>query len=192
LSKPKKRSGAFVTPGDRLGVIEEFSPGTGTYVEQGIIYSKITGRSLMDMLNKEVSVYPIIHGAVVPRSGSIVVGQVSQVQNQVANVTITTIGKKSLSGKFTGVLHISDASPAYEESMFDVCKTGDLIRAKVISETNRIYHLSTAVDRMLGVIYAFCSNCGHTLQWRRSRMRCPNCGRIEKRKVASDYGKGEI
>jgi exosome complex component CSL4 len=192
LSKPKKRSGAFVTPGDRLGVIEEFSPGTGTYVEQGIIYSKITGRSLMDMLNKEVSVYPIIHSAVVPRSGSIVVGQVSQVQNQVANVTITMIGKKSLSGKFTGVLHISDASPAYEESMFDVCKTGDVIRAKVISETNRIYHLSTAVDRMLGVIYAFCSNCGHTLQWRRSRMRCPNCGRIEKRKVASDYGKGEI
>jgi exosome complex component CSL4 len=76
--------------------------------------------------------------------------------------------------------------------MFDVCKSGDILRAKVVSETNRIYHLSTSVDRNLGVTFAFCSNCGETLQWRRSRMRCPICGRIENRKVASDYGKGEI
>jgi exosome complex component CSL4 len=192
MSKPKKRSGAFVTPGDRLGVIEEFSPGAGTYVKQGTIYSKTTGRSLMDLLNKEVSVYPIIHVASVPRTGSIVVGQVSQTQNHVANVTITKIGKKTLTGKFTGVLHISDASPVYEESIFDVCKSGDIVRAKVVSETNRTFHLSTAVDRMFGVVYAFCSSCGHMLQWRRAKMRCPNCGKIEKRKVASDYGKGEI
>jgi exosome complex component CSL4 len=192
VSQSKRKSGAFVSPGDRLGVIEEFSPGPGTYVDQGAIYSKATGRTLVDLMNKQVSVYPVVRVASSPKTGSIIIGQVSQAQNQTANVRILKIDKKILTGPFTGVLHISDASPVYVDSMFDVCKSGDILRAKVISETNRIYHLSTSVDRILGVIFAFCSNCGHTLQWRRSRMRCPNCGRIENRKVASDYGKGEI
>jgi exosome complex component CSL4 len=146
----------------------------------------------MDLLNKQVSVYPVIRAASSPKTGSIIIGQVSQTQNQTASVRILKIDKKILTGPFTGVLHISDASPVYVDSMFDVCKSGDVMRAKVISETNRVYHLSTAVDRNLGVIIAFCSSCGHMLQWRRSRMRCPNCGRVENRKIASDYGKGEI
>jgi exosome complex component CSL4 len=192
VSQSRRKSGAFVSPGDRIGVIEEFSPGPGTYVEQGIIYSKATGRTLIDLVNKQVSVYPIIRAASSPKTGSIIIGQVMQAQNHTANVRMLKIDKKTLSGSFTGVLHISDASPVYVDSMFDVCKSGDILRAKVVSETNRIFHLSTSVDRTLGVIFAFCSSCGHTLQWRRSRMRCPNCGRIENRKVSSDYGKGEI
>jgi len=192
MSRSKRKSGTLVTPGDRLGVIEEFSPGPGTYVEDGRIYSKVTGRTLMDLLNKKVSVYPLIHAACVPKTGSIIIGQVLQTHSHTVNVRMLKIGKKELTGSFTGVLHISDASPAYVESMYDVCKPGDIVRAKVISEMNRVFHLSTSVDRILGVIYAFCSNCGHMLQWRRSRMRCPDCGKIEKRKVASDYGKGEI
>lgn len=188
----KRKSGAFVSPGDRLGVIEEFSPGPGTYVEQGVIYAKATGRTLIDLVNKQVSVFPVIRAASSPKAGGIVIGQVQQAQNQTATVRIFKIGEKVLSGPFSGVLHISDASPVYMDSMFDVCKAGDILRAKVVSETNRMYHLSTAVDRNLGVIFAFCSNCGDTLQWRRSKMRCPNCGRMENRKVASDYGKGEF
>ena len=188
----KRKSGAFVSPGDRLGVIEEFSPGPGTYVEQGVIYAKATGRTLIDLLNKQVSVYPIIRAASSPKAGSIVIGQVQQAQNHTATVRIFKIGEKILSGPFIGILHISDASPVYVDSMYDVCKAGDVLRAKVVSETNRMYHLSTAVDRNLGVIFAYCSSCGSVLQWRRSKMRCPNCGRIEDRKVASDYGKGEF
>ena len=192
MSQSKRKSGGFVSPGDRLGVIEEFSPGPGTYVDQGTIYSKATGRALIDLMNKQVSVYPVVHAASSPRVGSIIIGQVAQVQIHTANVRILKIDQKTLSGPFIGILHISDSSPVYVDSMFDVCKSGDILKAKVISETNRIYHLSTSVDRSLGVTFAFCSNCGHTLQWRRSRMRCPNCGRIENRKVASDYGKEEI
>jgi len=192
VSQSKRKSGTFVSPGDRLGVIEEFSPGPGTYVDQGTIYSKATGRSLIDLTNKQVSVYPSVRVASSPRTGSIIIGQVAQVQIHTANVRILKIDQKTLSGSFNGVLHISDSSPVYVDSMFDVCKSGDILRAKVVSEANRVYHLSTSVDRSLGVTFAFCSNCGHTLQWRRSRMRCPNCGKIENRKVASDYGKGEI
>jgi len=186
-----RRSGQFIVPGDRLGVIEEFMPGPGTYVENGTIYSKTTGRALIDMLNKRASVYPLIRPAGVPRPGSTVVGQVSDTQIRTTTLRIFKVGKRFVSGFFTGVLHISDVSPGYVETMFDVCKTGDIMRAKVVSDKNRVYHLSTE-EKNLGIIYAFCSQCGHMLALQRRRMRCTMCGKIERRKTALDYGKGEI
>ena len=191
MSKSERESGQFVVPGNRLGVIEEFMPGPGTYVEHGTIYSKITGRALLDMLNKKVSVYPLGHAVSVPRIGSTVIGQVSDVRNKNAVLRILSIGKRSLSGFFTGILHISDVSQGYIETMYGVCKPSDLMRAKVVSDMNRTYHLSTE-DKNLGVIYAFCSRCGHLLQLSREKMRCPECGKVEMRKAAQDYGEVAI
>jgi len=185
----KRKSGQLVVPGDRLGVIEEFEPGPGTYVGEGTIYSLTTGRALMDLLHKRVSVYPGVKASGVPRVGSIVLGQVAEAQSKQATVRIFQVGNRVLSGFFTGLLHISDVSPRYVESMYDVCKAGDLIRAKVVSDRNRVFHLSTN-DKDLGVVYAFCSRCGHLLSFRRMRMRCPECGNLERRKTAQDYGKG--
>lgn len=184
----ERRSGKFVVPGEKLGVIEEFMPGPGTYVHDGTIYSKITGRTLVDVLSKKVSVYPVVHIAPVPRVGSTVIGQVYNVQSKIAIIRIRQIGKKLLSGFFSGILHISDVSKDYVEHMHDAYKTGDIVRAKVISEKNRVYHLSTA-EKNLGAILAFCSNCGHLLRLERRQLKCPRCGNTEKRKVASDYGR---
>ncbi|MCK4952767.1 exosome complex RNA-binding protein Csl4 [Candidatus Bathyarchaeota archaeon] len=183
-----KRSGQFVTPGERLGVIEEFIPGYGTYVEQSFVYSNIIGRVLLDVLNKEVSVHPLAHRVNVPQVGSIVTGQVSSVSSKSATLRISKIGKKILTGFFTGLLHISAVSPRYVETMFEVCKAGDIMRAKVISDKNRTYQLSTS-DTNLGVISAFCSRCGYVLSSRRRQMFCPECEKIERRKTASDYGR---
>jgi exosome complex component CSL4 len=187
MSRSKRKSGQFVVPGDRLGVIEEFTPGPGTYVEHGTIHSKTTGRTLMDTLNKKVSVYPLVQAVGVPRVGSVVSGQVLDLKSKVAVLRILNVGERSLSGFFSGVLHISDVSPNYVETMFEVCKTGDIMRAKVISDKNRTFYLSTA-DENFGVIYAFCSQCGHVLLLRGQRLQCSRCGNIEKRKVTSDYG----
>lgn len=191
MTDSARKSGKVVAPGDRLGVIEEFTPGSGTYTEEGTIYSEITGRTLMDMLNKKVSVFPLVRGVGVPKVGSTVVGQVSDVQSRSATLRMIKVGKRLLSGSFTGILHISDVSPGFVESMFDVCKAGDMMRARVVSDKNRVFHLSTA-DKNLGVVYAFCSRCGHMLPLKRQRMQCANCGKFERRKVASDYGEGEI
>jgi len=187
----KHKSGQLVVPGDRLGVIEEFEPGPGTFVEGGTIYSLTTGRALMDILNKKVSVYPGIKAAGVPRVGSTVLGQVSEEQSKQAVIRIFQVGDRVLSGFFSGLLHISDVSPRYVESMYDVCKAGDIVRARVISDKNRVFHLSTN-EKDLGVVYAFCSRCGHVLLFRRLRMRCPECGNTERRKPAQDYGKSDF
>jgi exosome complex component CSL4 len=74
MNESERKSGLFVVPGDRLGVIEEFTPGPGTYVEDGIIHSEVTGRTLLDMLNKQVSVYPLVQKAAIPQVGNIVTG----------------------------------------------------------------------------------------------------------------------
>jgi len=186
-----KKSGQIVVPGDKLGVIEEFEPGPGTYVEENAIYSMATGRALMDLLNKKVSVYPGTQISGFPEVGSIVVGQVSEVQNKQAIVRIFQVGNRIVSGFISGLLHISDVSPRYVENMYDVCKAGDILRAKVISDKNRVFHLSTN-DKDLGAVYAFCSRCGHLLSSGRIRMRCTECGNTEQRKTAQNYGKGEF
>jgi len=183
-----RKSGRFVLPGERLGVIEEFVADAGTYVKDGGIYSKIVGRALLDFLNRRVSVYPLVRGVRIPKIGTIVLGEVSHVQKQNAVIRISEIDKTEVSGFFSGLLHISDVRLRYVDSMFDVCKPSDIIRAKVISEKNGTYHLSTK-DRNLGVVYAFCSQCGYMLEAGRQAMRCARCGKTEKRKTALDYGK---
>ena len=185
------KSGNLVLPGERLGVIEEFIPDSGTYVKDGVIYSKIVGRALMDLLSKRVSVYPLISGSPVPKVSSIIVGQVGNAQSDNVLVRIFKIGSKRVSGVFSGILHISDVQERYVKSMNDVCKPGDIIRAKVISNKNQISHLSTN-DKSLGAVYAFCSRCSSLLEQRRHEMHCPKCGNVEKRKLSLDYGKEEI
>ena len=191
LNASEHKSGHLVLPGERLGVIEEFIPDSGTYVKDGVIYSKIVGRTLMDLISKRVSVYPLITVASVPKVSTTVVGQVGNAQSDNVLVRIFKIGPKRLSGVFTGILHISDVQERYVTSMNDVCKPGDIIRTKVISNKNQVSHLSTK-DKDLGVIYAFCSRCSSLLEPKRHQLQCPKCGNIERRKITSDYGKEEI
>jgi len=184
-------SGQFVVPGERLGVIEEFIPNSGTYVEDGVIHSKNVGYVLMDFANKKVSVYPAARNLNVPKVGTVVVGKVTSVQSSQATVRMTKIGRKIISGFFTGLIHISDVSFRYTENMFNAFKVGDIIRAKVVSDKNKIYHLSTKGEN-LGVLYAFCSQCGGPLSLKGKELVCEVCGNVEKRKFASDYGAGTL
>jgi exosome complex component CSL4 len=188
LKSPEQKSGRLVVPGERLGVIEEFIPDSGTYVKDGVIYSKIVGRALLDLLNKRVSVYPLVNGELVPKVSSVVIGQIGNAQSDNVLVRIFKIENKRLSGEFSGILHVSDVSDRYIDQMSDVCKSGDIVRAKVISGKNRIFHLSTN-DKNLGIIYAFCSRCGTLLEPQRYELHCPKCGNTENRKMAPDYGK---
>lgn len=194
LKSPEQKSGQsghLVLPGERLGVIEEFIPDSGTFTKDGVIYSKIIGRALCDLQTRKVSVYPVVNGVVVPKVGTVIIGQIGNAQSDNVLVRIFRIGHKKLTGNFGGILHVSDVSDRYVNAMSDVCKTGDIVRAKVISEKNQIFHLSTN-DKNLGIIDAFCSRDGTLLEQQRYDLKCPKCGNIERRKIAPDYGKEEI
>jgi exosome complex component CSL4 len=191
MSKIAKESGRFVVPGDKLGVVEEFTSGPGTYEKDGTIYSKLTGYMLIDFLNKNVFVHPKTRSPVVPREGALAIGVVSNIQGKIAIVNLIKIEENTLQTPFTGLLHISTSSSKYEENMVEVCKVGDIVRAKIINVKNRIPQLAT-IDKTLGVIYAFCSKCGHPLMLRNTVLQCQNCKNIERRKIAEDYGRATI
>jgi exosome complex component CSL4 len=188
MNESERKSGMFVIPGDCLGVIEEFTSGPGTYVESGTIHSKITGCTLLDMLNRQVSVYPLVQTVNIPQVGDIISGLILDVRSKNATLRIFQVGYKMLSGFFNGILHISGVSHDYVDNMFNVCKPGDIMRAKVISTENRSFFLSTT-DKNLGVIYSLCSRCGHVLKPENRGMKCSKCGNLERRKMSPDYGK---
>lgn len=73
--------------------------------------------------------------------------------------------------------------------MNEVCKTGDLIKAKVFNDKNRIPELTTA-GRGLGVTRAYCSRCGSPLLLTNRRLQCRECGNVERRRLADDYELG--
>jgi len=191
LKPAEQKSGHLVMPGERLGVIEEFIPDSGTFVKEGVIYSKIVGRSLVDLQNRRVSVYPVVEGGVVPKLGSIVLGQIGNAQSDNVLVKIFKVGRKKISGTFGGILHVSDVSDRYIDLISDVCKPGDIVRAKVISEKNQVFHLSTN-DKNLGVLHAFCSRDSALIEQQRYDLKCPKCGNVERRKIAPDYGKEPV
>ncbi|MBO3755314.1 MAG: exosome complex RNA-binding protein Csl4 [Candidatus Brockarchaeota archaeon] len=189
-----RRSGEFIVPGERIGVIEEFIPNFGTYVQDGVIYSRNVGYVSFDSATRKVSVYTVAKGLSFPKIGSIVVGHVVNIQGLTAFMRIVKIGKKHLSGFLTGALHVSDIDTKYTKEVLSAVKVGDLVRAKVISDANRILHLTTKGEN-LGVILALCSKCGGTLLLKNRKSKklyCGKCGNFETRKIASDYGAGNM
>ncbi len=188
MSKTPREMVQSVFPGDKLGVVEQFLPGTGTYEEEGTIYANFTGTAKVDLKNKRVTVVPNTRIPQLPKEGATVLASVTHAQEKMATVSIWKIEDKVLQNPFTAILHISSSSPRYERNMSDVCKAGDILRARVIDMTTRIPQLTTA-GRGLGVVKAFCSRCGAVLEFTNRRLQCPSCGNLEGRRLAEDYEK---
>lgn len=181
------RTPAFVVPGEELCVAEEFMPGPGTYESGGTIYSDLTGDRVVDLNSRTVRVIAKAKTPTMPTDGSTVIGQVTNAHDKSAIISIFKVDSEILGRPFTGILHISSASPRYERNMEDVCKTGDMIKAKVFNDKNRIPELTTA-GRGLGVIRAYCSRCGNLLVLVNRRLQCRECGNTEHRRLVDDYG----
>ena len=185
MSEKKFERERFAVPGSRLGVIEEFTAGIGTREVDGVIYSYLTGNVTLNPTKRHIYVTPV-NAPILPSEDQNVTGLVTSVHEKMAVVDIIKIENRFLPTAFTGFLQISASSPRYERSMIDVCRTLDLIRAKVASTTDGIVRLTT-VGNSLGVLKAYCSNCGYILSLRRKVLKCERCSNTEKRKLADDY-----
>ncbi len=189
MSARDYRTPLFVVPGEKLCVTEEFSPGSGTYESGGVVYSHFIGERIVHTKERTVTVVPKSRTPTMPTDGSTVVGEVTNVHDKSAIISICKVDSKILGKPFTGILHISSSSPRYERKMGDVCKTGDMMKAKVFNDKNRIPELTTA-GRGLGVIRAYCSRCGGLLLLRNRKLQCRECGNVERRRLADDYEAG--
>jgi len=177
-----------VIPGQKLCIIEELSPGRGTYEdEQGVVRAAIPGIAKIDLLNYVVEVKGKSAEQELPSPKDIVIGYVLGMRDEVAMVKILKGIHNTLKGAvFTGALHISQASPrGYLSSLYDGYRPGDLVKLKMLGGPP--YVLSAKGNR-LGVILAQCSNCGSTLYLTREGfLKCKTCGHKEERVVSTDY-----
>ena len=185
--KVAKQQEELVFPGEELAIIEEFLNGTGAYQHDGVVRSAELGRASFDLEKREVEISKRTRELILPRKGLDIVGEVGAVQRRKANVDIFIIDGREIASPYTGVIHISNVSGGFVKNMGLAVRSGDVIKASIINTKNRIVQLSIEGSDY-GVIYAFCSRCSTTLDHQKTRLHCPSCDRIERRKVAKTYG----
>ncbi|MEM2907772.1 MAG: exosome complex RNA-binding protein Csl4 [Candidatus Hadarchaeales archaeon] len=188
------KTGEFVVPGEFLATAEEFMPGDGAYEEGGKIYSSCTGVVLVDVRMKRISVFPRAPQPPELKRGDVVIGRVEEVRDQLASVRIAVLrGRedRQLPLPDQGIIHVSQVRGGYVKDLTREFRPGDIVRARVINAQRVPVQLSTVGDN-LGVIVASCSKCRTLLNRDNSKLRCPNCGNVEFRKIASDYRQGVL
>jgi len=186
-----KMKDKIVSPGEKIGVIEMFEPGYGAYEVKGVIYAQCLGKMSINKKLRKVNVIPLNKGAL-PRKGDIMIGRVIVTKKQQTIVEVVPIHELNPRFTFEGSIHISNASEQYVDSMNDAFKVNDLLRLKIIDAEYQPFKAVTS-QRDLGVILAFCSECGGELEKDRgNRLICPNCRNIEQRKITPDYGKKAV
>ncbi|WP_440953339.1 exosome complex RNA-binding protein Csl4 [Methanococcoides sp. FTZ1] len=182
----------FVMPGDLVGTTEEFEAGDNTYTVRGDIFSLATGFVMVNKKRRKISVKPVTSTPPTIGKGDIVVGTVMNVRDSMALVQIGGI-KGNVDREFinpgVAAIHVSNVKESYVKEMSQEFSVSDIVKAKIINLENM--RMSTAEDT-LGVMSASCSNCGTTLKLNEQKLKCPECGHIETRKLSSDYGTGII
>lgn len=190
--KEEVKTGDFVVPGEFLATAEEFVPDEGVYEENSGIYSAVTGVTLRDIDSKKISVHPKTETPPEFSEGDIVIGRITNIRGQIANVDIGAIrGKNNREIPFSvdAIIHISEISDDYVDEIRDEFRPLDIIRAKVKAVGKDSVKLTTKGES-LGVLVAFCSRCRNLLEKKNSKLKCPHCGDMTSRKITNDYRQG--
>ena len=186
--KETKAKAVDVLPGDKLAVSEEFLPGPNTYDDSGLIRALRAGSIFKDAKNMEISVKPAAEAEII-KVDDWVTGQVEAVQANSANVHIYFHNGKPTYKDFSGMLTLRGLSGGGRGARRTTpVKTGDIVRCRVFSLLNGMIHL-TIDEPDMGVVYALCGNCGKPLlRGSTTRAKCDECGNVEERKLARDFG----
>ncbi|SES63306.1 exosome complex component CSL4 [Methanococcoides vulcani] len=182
----------FVLPGDLIGTTEEFEGGDNTFTVRGDIHSLATGHVMVNKKRRKISVKPTTSTPPTISRGDIIVGTVMNVRDSMALVQIGGIkgnDDREFINPGIAAIHVSNVKESYVKEMSQEFSVSDVVKAKIINTENM--RMTTAGDE-LGVMTARCANCGTTLKVDDNKLKCPECGHIESRKLSSGYGTGVI
>lgn len=174
-------------PGDQVASIEEFEGADGTYESHGVVRSSRIGRPVFDLKKRVVKVDHKTRSALLPKVGDTVVGFIDMVPGNMVSMKILYISDAKSDAGF-GAISLMKGGRGRRGIMFRV---GDLVRAKVVSLLNANIHV-TFHEQNLGVLYTACNTCGNNVVRVDSTVKCVECGTIEERKLAEDYGKASL
>lgn len=180
-----------VLPGESLSTTEEFTAGEGTYEENGLVVSANIGSLEVDDDERIVKV-KAKNPPLVIKVGDVIIGAITDVKGSIANVDVAKVvgNNRSISSDNSASIHISKITNGYVEDMGRLLRIGDIIRAKVI-QSKPSMQISTQGDDF-GVIKALCMKCRLPLIKKEKELYCENCERVETRKIARDYGEGNL
>ena len=183
----------FVLPGDLVGTNEEFAAGSETFVSGGDIFSLVAGTVSINKKRRTISVIPKTSTPPVIKEGDVVVGEIFNVRDSMVLLRIGAIqgaGERAFQAPVAAI-HVSNVKEAYVKDMSNEFGMSDVIKGKVINLENM--RLSTSGDE-LGVMAAACPIC-HTPMHKdqgKDKLKCPECGKIQSRKLAAGYGTGIV
>ena len=181
---------AAVIPGDKLAVSEEFLPGQGAYDDSGSIRALRVGSVRRDMAKMEISVKPSATTKTI-NVGDYVVGRVETNQAGGAAIKISYINGVQTDKDFSGSLQLRSGRPGRGGPRGPPAVIGDMVRCYVFSLVNGIIHLSFN-EEGTGVMHATCGNCGRPMQRGGTKAKCDECGNVEDRKLAPDFGSAPL
>lgn len=188
MSNEKKE----VFPAAKLGAEEEFLARDGTYAENGEVRSSVFGKIYIDKERYRASVIPFQKRKLKVRKYDKVIGEIIKVSKSSSRLNVLYINQKPIEPALSAIMHISDTSRDYVESLDDLYATGDIIRATVIDAKTIPIQLETKANDG-GVIFTLCEKCGENVKkLKRDLLECEICGHIQKRKTAIDYGNVNI
>ena len=173
----------FVMPGDRIGSIEEMEAGSNTFDDGDMIRSSTIGIINIDKKNR---VAQVENGKQlsIPKKGDVVIGTVSAVLSAMIAVSIQYINGKP---NFSGVECICQNMDRKRV----IARVNDIIALRIESHLNGAIHASID-EPELGVLFTKCNICAGSVVPMRDRVKCPNCGYMEDRKISSNYEKADF
>ncbi|MHB1908117.1 MAG: exosome complex RNA-binding protein Csl4 [Nitrososphaerales archaeon] len=182
-TNPAKRK--HVLPGDQLAALEEFESGSGSVVSGDNIVSSKVGDVEADMTNRVMKVVPAKHNiSRLPEVGDYVTGKIESASSSVAQVKIDSVNEEPSSKELSGMLSMRDER--HRRNGMPI-KPGDVVRARISSTKNSIYHLSLD-DAKSGVLYTVCSVCGgRVIALGRDRVKCTECGAVDERLLSEEF-----
>lgn len=173
----------FVLPGERLGFIEEMEAGNNTFDDGNMIRASTAGIANVDKKNK---IAQVENGKQIsiPKRGDVVIGSVAAVLSSMIAVSIQYInGKPNAAG-----VECICQNP---EKRRIIARVNDIIALKIETHLNGTIH-ATINEPELGVLFTKCNSCGGNVVPLRDRVKCPNCGFVEERKISVNYEKADF
>jgi exosome complex RNA-binding protein Csl4 len=183
----------YAVPGMEICEQGNFSIGSGCYSSHSKIYASLLGRVVfhqVDTSSLQVCVVPVartttstLRRSAPPTVGDVVIGKVFKVTWRAVVVDIFGTEMELFRYPFRGIIRLADVTNL-KTDLHHCFRTGDIVRAQVVSLGDpQAYYLSTN-DSRFGVIYAT-SNAGYPMEpCNENEMICTKTAIKESRKVA--------
>lgn len=190
LEQRSIKDGDFILPGVEIATVEEFIAGKGTHVEGHTIRSSILGTVRFDPKRHTCWIESTVVTSPIPKADDLALAQVGNISRQMATLNIFMIGEDRVLPTYTALMHISQVTRSYLNTMDEALRPGDVVRCKIVDAKTIPLQVETVGTR-LGVVYSNCEQCGaHTHKKSRDLLVCPVCGTLNRRATAVDYGTG--